>query len=499
MKLSNETDDKAFIKRCLKSHFSRLPLSLRQGVPQPGGKPSKCFPFAIPADMWAGKPDKDGLVKWEHQFAKPGDFFMAKLPGPGAPPLYKTYLRYCRVCHFPVRCRGIGILLPPTPTHRPVFTADRYWNLYGDFATATQYVVFSTTHDGTKLVCFDRKTCHPDGDSPVVVVPLEAVYREMKNWRRAAVAPFALPLANSFREFLAETCLTETADWSGSERCPFDRKRPTSDCLPAFRWDRYLQADPGPDRQAPVSRQKIDSTLVDVHLERIAAKVAALRQADPAFLIPGSEYHQYQMNPVLLREELRAFEKLERFSTPPVFGQFLLNVGNGGIGPHEWLYDLQVSSAAWLPRTLGSDRVDRGRLGQPFPLRKAWRPKSEREGAEGPPIGCEDPRPIRGTVLLTKLTIRRYRALLLLVVTGAEKGHLWIDDRQRGRGVYPFFRRGPFSFLAWYEDALDHLLSKIDNLYSTLAHRTLLDFERVRDDAFRLTPATIAGNLNTNP
>jgi hypothetical protein len=97
-----------------------------------------------------------------------------------------------------------------------------------------------------------------------------------------------------------------------------------------------------------------------------------------------------------------------------------------------------------------------------------------------------DPHLVNGTVLLSDLPAHRASCNILLVVSGPERGHIWVDDRVRGRGIYPLVRRGPYSLLAWLEGGLDYLLANIDSLYQGLLGGGIDLFHGVAARAFGL-------------
>ena len=93
-----------------------------------------------------------------------------------------------------------------------------------------------------------------------------------------------------------------------------------------------------------------------------------------------------------------------------------------------------------------------------------------------------------GTILLAQVVDEKLQNRdVLLVVHGAERGHVWLHDLGRSGMIYPLFRRGPYSFLAWYEQALDHMLGQIDGLYQDIPKKTKADYLRVLATAFRLS------------
>jgi hypothetical protein len=85
-----------------------------------------------------------------------------------------------------------------------------------------------------------------------------------------------------------------------------------------------------------------------------------------------------------------------------------------------------------------------------FPWRTVWEPPVPRNESEL--LSYHDASHTAGTVFLASdLTPEQRTNRWLLVVTGPQRGHVWIDRRQSGLGVRPVLRRGQYSFLAWLE------------------------------------------------
>jgi hypothetical protein len=226
-----------------------------------------------------------------------------------------------------------------------------------------------------------------------------------------------------------------------------------------------------PDEQTPVQPAEGDRDLpgLDEHLDRIARKLALLRDRDPAYLTWGSEYHRYRHNPPLLPDERARFEAAEGCRLPEAYAAYLTRIGNGGRGPWRWMDRVEVSGAAWLTSwRLGNGGVDADRLARPFPHRRHWNPKPP--GPRSKRLAeYHDNRRIDGTVIVGEAAdASLVRANVLLVVAGPERGHVWSDLRNYGKGIKPVFRRGPLSFLAWLEDGIDRELGKMDALYDAV-------------------------------
>lgn len=187
-----------------------------------------------------------------------------------------------------------------------------------------------------------------------------------------------------------------------------------------------------------------------------ARRITILAAAGDSYILQGAEDHHHLMNPRLLLAERASFEKDESVRLPEVYARFLMDVGNGGIGPWWGLERAEHSSPCFdYPHP-----PDVGRLGRPFPHRRAFYP--ELKGAHTV-VHLEDlsPQHIQGTVLLARAPGKTLR----LVVSGPERGHVWADERQSVRGLHPVVRGGPYSFLAWYEQALDGMLAAAGPAY----------------------------------
>ncbi|HEY8504911.1 MAG TPA: hypothetical protein VIL46_10035 [Gemmataceae bacterium] len=140
------------------------------------------------------------------------------------------------------------------------------------------------------------------------------------------------------------------------------------------------------------------------------------------------------------------------------------------------MWRLEYSGAFWAGvRTLGGNAPHDDRLRRPFPHRAHWRPEPPDDPDDEEAWDrYESPGQVDGTIFLGEQRDEQgHAATWLLVVNGPERGHVWADQRRRGEGIRPVLRRGPYSFLAWYEAVLDAALARIDALYRELAEDCL--------------------------
>jgi hypothetical protein len=203
-------------------------------------------------------------------------------------------------------------------------------------------------------------------------------------------------------------------------------------------------------------------------LARIKEKVVRAPKEDvPPWLYKG------RLNPTLSESELAAFEKEHRITLPEEYRTFLLEVGNGGLGPGYGLSTLAESAE-------NSPTPD---LDKPFPFsfrlyaeeRARWREelrthsweealarRRERRGGAPPPE-----REYAQLGVLFLATPDPPWASVYLVITGEDRGMMWMYGGECGwvpeaptsdedeRQIDNF--RG---FFRWYEDWLDEIVSK---------------------------------------
>ncbi len=480
-----------FVRRCLGEYFAHLPAALRSGWDMPlVSRPYGRCAHTVPSDMADGPTDLEGRVAWRWLQVEPhpGWVFDTRV----LPPAFWAYQHFNHVCRFLLRDDRSSYLLPATPSHEPGFAYSKLdWNWRTDRQSEgrrelTGFWPLGQSEDGKEVLCADMHSRDSDGDAPVVAFDREAVFRlrpqlVLSTSRRQLLAPLARPLFGSFREMLGHYCLSGGRAWTGREQRPQSRALLTAP--PPFDWEPWLDPEPAPDRFAPdQTRQEPEPRAVEEHLNRIASKIRAARLLDPACLAAGSDWHEYETNPTLSLAERQTFEANKGVRLPEAYAQFLMRIGNGGVGPGAGLCRLEESMFGFCEGD--------GPLSTPFPHRALWElptVDAERDGER--PEGSDEesggasPGPTQGSLILSRWPMRGGPAYALLVVSGPERGHVWVDRRFADdddwddqmlfaegtpRGVVPVVRRGPYSFLAWYESHLDKMLDQAEVLYQSL-------------------------------
>jgi len=213
-------------------------------------------------------------------------------------------------------------------------------------------------------------------------------------------------------------------------------------------------------------------------LARILGKLEQLHHADRGLSVPGARQHRYRLGPPLAVRDLRCFELLHHVRLPDEYRTFLLQAGNGGAGPYAGLVPLEAAVIS----------TDEDFLARPFPYRHWWNGISPPDWWALPNAHELDDHTaphqadyaadaqVQGTLRLVHEGCGYYR---ILVVSGAERGQVWSDERAGDGGVFPLpYHPGPYrtegfsliplsgamvrmTFLQWYEDWLDTSLQRI--------------------------------------
>lgn len=201
------------------------------------------------------------------------------------------------------------------------------------------------------------------------------------------------------------------------------------------------------------------------NVQQLKTKLFKLVECDKNLELFGSKSHLYEVNPCLTEARICAFELRYKITFPDDYRQFLLEVGNGGAGPGYGLFPLEEEL---LENSISDDGEYIG-ISEPFVL-------SSTANSDVKEVVPDGKLP-QGTI-----AIATYGCGIdaLLVVTGEQRGNIWIDDRSNDGGIYPFsddcaafYHDDPdalatvvdstpaLSFYDWYNDWLDRSLSQL--------------------------------------
>lgn len=200
----------------------------------------------------------------------------------------------------------------------------------------------------------------------------------------------------------------------------------------------------------------------------IKSAISRLRAARECIKVFGADGHGFELNTPLREADVHAFEERHGITLPDDYRGFLIKFGNGGAGPYYGVLKLgemddNFGFAPWLDGFVGS-------LSTPFPFTEAWndltgRPYPDRitnEQYEHDLDAFEKHywRPIDGATPICHLGCAMR---VWLVITGSERGHVWLDDRASDNGISPVLGKNGerLTFGAWYQTWLDEALTQL--------------------------------------
>jgi|WetSurMetagenome_2_1015567.scaffolds.fasta_scaffold212221_1 hypothetical protein len=176
----------------------------------------------------------------------------------------------------------------------------------------------------------------------------------------------------------------------------------------------------------------------------------------------GANRHKFKLNPTINADRVRQFEFKNRITLPKDYFEFITEIGNGGAGPgnglhqlEKWDYDLQ--------------NVDDNFLSTKFPHNEPWNIKYQFPGEDN---RAEEYKEFENEYYSNKQVAGAIRVSdygcginYMLVVTGEQKGKIWVDDRCSNYGIYDLKTNDkvPFwTFENWYMDWLDKSISDLN-------------------------------------
>jgi len=149
------------------------------------------------------------------------------------------------------------------------------------------------------------------------------------------------------------------------------------------------------------------------------------------------------MGSCLSEDEIGLFETQHSIKLPDQYRKFLLEVGNGGIGPPfiNGLAKLgEVASDMHESQKHNWSRLPN--IANPFPFTEGWCWEHQPKSDQGPLEQVD-----HGSIYLGNDGCGQYWHL---IVSGAERGNIW---QLTGEGITPTIPKR--TFLQWYSDWLD--------------------------------------------
>jgi protein involved in ribonucleotide reduction len=167
----------------------------------------------------------------------------------------------------------------------------------------------------------------------------------------------------------------------------------------------------------------------------------------------GADKHKFILNSTVSEKEVRKFEEEFQIELPKDYVEFITEIGNGGAGPGNGLFPLDKCNCEL-------ENPNRDFLKTPFPHTKEWNMENPFE-PDNEEYHAFNESYYAGKFVSGAIRISHYGCgiMYMLVVSGQEKGHIWVDDRCSEYGIYPAVES--LSFEKWYMDWLEESISNI--------------------------------------
>lgn len=196
-------------------------------------------------------------------------------------------------------------------------------------------------------------------------------------------------------------------------------------------------------------------------IDEIADKIVQLKTLDPHFTVFGSDSHRYKSQKEISEDQIAAFESKHKIILPSDYRNFILRFGDGFCGPAFGLFKLE-NGIYDLPTNIENSETIT--LNKPFRLNGYWNleefPKDDEEKWD------DEYFDIKWTDGMLRICHLGCAIYVNLIITGKERGNIWIDDRSSDAGIYPvnhYSDMKKYDFLSWYLGWLDYSLNQLNN------------------------------------
>ena len=168
----------------------------------------------------------------------------------------------------------------------------------------------------------------------------------------------------------------------------------------------------------------------------------------------GANFHGFVLNDPIADWQLDAFERRHCVKLPEDYRWFISRVGNGGAGPFYGVFPLGSMDDGHEIESWEQESFMVGALSEPFPHTQEWNDLSGApddslieldESAYESQLETFEERyfsPVNGAIPICHMGCA---LRIWLVVTGPERGHLWLDKRAARAGLQPISERSASS------------------------------------------------------
>jgi hypothetical protein len=171
----------------------------------------------------------------------------------------------------------------------------------------------------------------------------------------------------------------------------------------------------------------------------------------------GAEKHKYKFNWKLSTSWITKFEKKHGITLPKDYREFLSNYGNGGCGPNFGLFKLE-DGVLNIPKYPKDSEIIN--ISAECRFENYWNLDFDKyENDEKWEEEYFNPKWVDGMLRISHQGCGRY---VNLVITGKERGNIWVDNRVSDGGIYPVDSKKPKTdFITWYIDWIENSINEI--------------------------------------
>lgn len=196
-------------------------------------------------------------------------------------------------------------------------------------------------------------------------------------------------------------------------------------------------------------------------LQIISDKLEELKLLDTDFKIFGAESHRYTFNLKIEEEEILVFENEHKIKLPENYRTFLKTFGNGGCGPDSGLFKLEKGIYDIPFNAPKSEIIN---LKKDFKFDDFWNLETyPKEDYDKWMDEYDDVKWANGMLRIGHLGCGMYSNL---IISGKEKGTIWIDSRTNEGGIYPanyYNNNTKNDFLSWYLYWIENAIIELKN------------------------------------
>lgn len=215
------------------------------------------------------------------------------------------------------------------------------------------------------------------------------------------------------------------------------------------------------DEEIKQNNEDFKFTETSRNIKIIGDKISILKKLDKNFSVFGSEHHKYNFDSDISENEIIEFEKKHKFTLPLSYRQFILEFGNGGCGPYYGLLNLEKGILDIPQNSKQSEIIN---LSNPLRFESIWNIKDIKRDTNFQEEDYDNAKWCDGMLRISHIGCG---AFINIVVTGKEKGNIWVDDRVSEGGFFPvnyYNEKHKTNFTEWYLEWLNNSINKLTSL-----------------------------------